>query len=103
VTGYRLSRRADEDLLDIAAYGEARWGEAVALAYLDRLQAAAQRVANMPGLARPCDTLRPGYRRIEEGSHVLLMKQDAAGLLVVRILHARQLPTLNLFTDDEQE
>lgn len=89
--------------MEIAAFGESRWGEADTLAYIDRLQSAAQRVAEMPGVARPCDGIRPGYRRIEEGSHVLLLKQDAQGLLVVRFLHKRQLPALNLTADDEHE
>ncbi len=103
MTGYRLSRKADDDLMEIAEYGDFHWGETAALAYIDRLQNAAQRVAEMPGLARPCDGIRPGYRRIEEGSHVLLMRQDAQGLLVVRFLHKRQLPVLNLTAADEQE
>lgn len=100
---YRLSRRADADLMGIAEYGEARWGETAAIAYVNRLQDAAHRVADMPALARPCDAIRAGYCRIEEGSHVLLMKRDEQGLLVVRFLHMRQLPALHVSADDERE
>ena len=78
--------------------GEERWGEAATIAYINRLQDAARRVATMAGLARACDGIRAGYRRIEEGSHVLLLKQDAQGILVVRFRHKAQ-----VFAEDEQE
>lgn len=73
---YRFSRRADADLIDIGVYD---------------------------GLARRCDNIRPGYRRIEEGSHVMFFKFDAAGMLVVRVLHERMIPKRHITAQDEDE
>jgi plasmid stabilization system protein ParE len=44
-----------------------------------------------------------GYRRFEEGSHVLFFKFDAAGMLVVRVLHKRMIPKLHITAQDEDE
>jgi toxin ParE1/3/4 len=60
-------------------------------------------VANNPALVRRCDDIRPGYRRIEEGSHVLLFKFDARGMLVVRVPHKRMLPGVHITDEDEKE
>lgn len=103
MSGYRLSRRADADLIDIAAYTFDTWGDAKAIAYVDQLEAACARVAENPGLARRCDHIRPGYSRLEEGRHVLFLKHDPDGVLIVRILHASMDPTLNIDDSDEDE
>jgi toxin ParE1/3/4 len=101
VRAYRFSRRADADLIDIAEYGEPRWGETRAIAYLDALLEAAQRVADMPGIGRACDHIRPGYFRIEEGRHVLFFKRDERGILIVRVLHDTMDPLRHIDDDEE--
>lgn len=100
---FRFSVRARADLRDIAAYTIEKHGEAQAKHYLSQLEACCDLVAKTPGIARPCDHIRPGYRRIEEGQHVLLVKFDAEGLLIIRVLHDRMLPGLHVTDDDEDE
>jgi toxin ParE1/3/4 len=69
--------------------------------YLDQLEHCCQQLADNPKLGRACDKLRQGYRRLEQGKHVVFFRQlDAETLLVVRILHERMLPDLHL-DDDE--
>jgi toxin ParE1/3/4 len=103
VSAYRFSRRADADLMEIGSYGAAKWGETRALLYADQLETCCRLVATNPGIARKCDGVRAGYRRIEQGSHVLFFKFDERGALVVRVLHTRMLPGLNITDDDERE
>jgi toxin ParE1/3/4 len=49
-------------------------------------------LAANPALGRACSEIRPGLRRLEHGRHVVFYRQDAAGILVSRILHQRMLP-----------
>jgi toxin ParE1/3/4 len=103
VTAFRFSRRADADLTEIGAYGAAKWGETKALLYADQLETCCRLVATNPGIARKCDGVLAGYRRMEQGRHVLFFKFDERGALVVRVLHMRMLPGLSITDDDERE
>src|SRR5947209_10767369 len=51
-----------------------------------------QRLADDPASGRPCDYVRPGLRRIEQGKHVVFFRYHPGGILVSRILHERMLP-----------
>jgi toxin ParE1/3/4 len=103
VSKFRYSFQAEADLEEIGLYSMANWGEEQAILYIKQLEACCELVANSPGTARKCDDIRVGYRRMEEGSHVLFFKPDAQGLLVVRVLHERMLPGLHITDNDEDE
>jgi toxin ParE1/3/4 len=92
VTLFRFSRRAETDLLSIAAYTLRTWGENHALRYIGDLEACCQMLADNPALGRTCDDVRPGLRRMEIGRHVVFYREDAGGIPVSRILHQRMLP-----------
>jgi plasmid stabilization system protein ParE len=64
---FRFSRRAETDLLGIGTYTLRAWGEAQTIRYLDGLEACCQMLADNPGAGRPCDDVRPGLCRKEEG------------------------------------
>ena len=100
---FRFSIRARDDLRDIGAYSVEKWGKARASSYLDQLEDGCALVARNPGMATTCDDVRPGYRRMPEGSHVLFFKLDERGLLVVRVLHKRMRPELHIEDSDEDE
>ncbi len=89
----RFSRRAEADLLGIGGYTLHTWGEAQADRYLRELESCGQMLADNPALGRPCDDIRPGLRRMEHGKHVVFYRREKSGILVVRILHQRMLPT----------
>ncbi|MEY4576238.1 MAG: hypothetical protein RL701_941 [Pseudomonadota bacterium] len=99
----RYSRRAESDLEEVGDYTFEKWGRDQAIVYIGQLGACAQLVFENPMIARTCDDLRSGYRRLEEGSHVLFFKPDDRGLLVVRVLHERMVPGLHLDEEDEDE
>lgn len=103
MTVFRFSKRARDDLRDIAAYTIETWDKAQADRYLSELENCCRLVASNPGLARKCDNIREGYRRMEEGSHVLFFKFDAVGALVVRVLHKSMMPRLQITDQDEDE
>jgi toxin ParE1/3/4 len=100
VAVFRLTRRAEADLFDIADYTRQTWGDEQCARYLDLLEACCQRLADHPVLGRACDKLRPGLRRREQGKHVVFYRRDGDDILVVRILHERMLPELHLGDDD---
>lgn len=101
MTGLRLSRRAEADLLAIGAYTLRNWGASRAADYIDNLEACCQTLAANPEMGRACDNIRPGLRRMECGRHVVFYRQDADRILVLRVLHQRMLPERQLLDDDD--
>jgi toxin ParE1/3/4 len=98
---FRLSRRAEADLLSIGAYTLRTWGEDQTARYLEDLEACCQMLADSPALGRLCDDVRTGLRRMERGGHIVFYRQDVEGILVSRILHQRMLPERHAINDGE--
>lgn len=92
----RLSKLARLDLIEIADYTVDNWGLQQAVRYLDGLEGCFKQLAQSPGLGRPCDEIRPGYRRMEHEMHVAFYRVDQDGLLISRVLHKRMLPSKHL-------
>ena len=87
---YLLSPAARADLEQIWDYTHERWGAEQAEAYLSDLVRAMQRASANPVIGRACDDIRPGYRKLPAGSHVLFYRTTDEGVVdVVRILHRR--------------
>jgi toxin ParE1/3/4 len=102
VAVFRLSRRAEADLLGIGAYTLRTWGEDQALCYIDDLEACCRLLADNPELGRSCDDVRRGLRRMESGQHVAFYRKQGGGILVCRILHKRMLPERHDIVDDDE-
>jgi toxin ParE1/3/4 len=96
---YRLSRLARLDPFEIADYTLETWGEEQAYRYLDDLDACLKRLAESPGTGRPCDHLRPGYRRLEHEKHVIFYRTETEDIFIVGILHERMMPRPYLLDD----
>jgi toxin ParE1/3/4 len=101
VAGFRFSRLAEADLLSIGDYTIRTWGEAQADRYIAELEDCCRRLAGNPGLGRSCDHIRPGLRRMECGRHVVFYRQEAGGILIVRLLHRSMLPERHSIEDQE--
>jgi toxin ParE1/3/4 len=93
VSGYRLSALAELDLAEIADYTFDMWGAKQAELYVNSLAECVVRIAQRPGLGRACDAVHPGFRRIEQGRHVIFYKPGKRGIFISRILHQSMLPT----------
>ena len=53
-------------------------------------------LAENPLMGRQSATIRPGLRRHEHGSHVILYKQEDDGVLIVAVVHGRSVHGLKL-------
>jgi toxin ParE1/3/4 len=102
VARFRFSRRAEADLFNIGDYTFRTWGKAQADRYIGELEDCCQLVADNPALGRPCDEIRPGLRRMEQGKHVVFYRVETGSILISRILHQRMLPE-NQSIDDEDD
>lgn len=84
---YRLTKRADADVLEIAKYTIARFGVEQSRRYRDDLAETFAALSKNPQLGRAAEHLAPGLRRWEHESHVIFYMSLADGVLVVRVLH----------------
>ena len=86
---YRLTRSAEADFQDIAAYTISKFGILQARRYRDGLERALAALAKHPLRGRAASDLAPGLRRWRYRSHVILFIPEAGGVLIVRVLHQR--------------
>jgi toxin ParE1/3/4 len=71
-----LAPQARLDVDEIWDYTQARWD-------------AVTRIAENAALGRRCDEIRPGYRRLVVGSHVLFYRSAGRDTAIIRVLHKR--------------
>jgi toxin ParE1/3/4 len=101
MAGFRFSKLARLDLIEIGDYTLDQWGADQAIRYLDSLERCFELIASNPLIGRKCDLLRKGYRRAEHEKHVILYRSDKTGILIVRILHQQILPETRAMDDQE--
>ncbi|HME09111.1 MAG TPA: type II toxin-antitoxin system RelE/ParE family toxin [Bryobacteraceae bacterium] len=100
---FRLSRAAELDLFDIGTHTLRTWGVDQIIRYLDDLEACCQGLPDSPELGRPCDHIRPGLRRMEQGKHVVFFRPEPGGVLVSRTLNERMLPERQGVSEEDDE
>jgi len=88
MTACVFSPLAKCDIEEIWDYTVAQWNIRQAEIYVREIQAAIERIAAEPGIARSCDHVRAGYRKYPAGSHVIYFRMTPDGIEVVRILHS---------------
>ena len=86
---YRLTPKARADLDTIWSHTEECWGADQAELYVRSIKSVIESAAESPKLGRPCDEVRPGYRRRTSGSHILFYRIADDGIEIIRILHSR--------------
>lgn len=96
MAGYRLTAEAHADLVEIAIYTAERWGDRQEEIYVGRLYERFAALAEDPALGKTCGDIRPGLRRVREGSHVVFFERTGGGALIVRVLHQSMLPEKHL-------
>lgn len=85
---YVLTPAAQTDLEQIWEYTCAHWGQRQAEKYVRDIQRAIDLVVDNPLMGRPCDEVRPGYRRHSVRSHgIYYLQADVDTITVVRVLH----------------
>jgi toxin ParE1/3/4 len=90
MTRYILSPRAQDDLDAIWDYTADRWSIDQADRYVCEIRQACLELAFGHKRGRSAEALRPGYFRLEVGSHVLFYRLvDDDVVDIIRILHQR--------------
>jgi toxin ParE1/3/4 len=87
---YRLSRRAEDDLIQIYVSSVEAFGENQAERYQDALEAAFQLIGEFPEIARERPEYNPPVRIHPCKSHVLIYLVGPQGRCILRVRHARE-------------
>jgi len=85
-----IAARAKGDLAAISKYTRKTWGERQRRAYMTDLKACLGALSLMSGLGRARDELKPGWRTLPCGSHVILYKDSPERIDILRIFHGSQ-------------
>mgnify|MGYP005999367191 CR=1 FL=1 len=87
---YRLSKKAEIDLLDIAIHGDREFGIAQSDKYRDKLKKQFSLIGSSPLHYSSVDHIRVGYRRSVCGVHSIYYKIGNDGVSeIVRILRGQ--------------
>ena len=80
----------DEILRKIADYTVEQWGVKQRDAYIKELFNAFSELAKTPQIAVSMDSVREGYRKFPQGSHVIFFRQGKETKIeIIRVLHKR--------------
>lgn len=87
---FKIKTAARVDLKGIARFTEKTWGRAQRNSYLAELDQAFHRLADNSELGQSCDHIRPGYRVLPVGSHLVFYKLASDQTPeIIRVLHRR--------------
>lgn len=87
---YSLTRSARKDLKSIAAFTQRRWGRQQRLLYAKQFDDAFESLAQSPESGIKCDSIKKGYRKFPNGSHLIFYRHiNTKEIEIVRILHKR--------------
>jgi len=89
MTRVHFTRAAREDLIAIWTH-IAEDNPQAADRVLDRLEEAANRLADNPQMGPARDDIRPGLRYLVSGSYLLLYRITTGGIEIVRAVHGRR-------------
>jgi len=84
---YKLSGKADGDLVAIARASILQWGVKRAEAYVLGLHETFQQLSEFPDIGQDASAIRTGYMKMECNSHIVFYRKIADGILIVRVLH----------------
>jgi len=83
---YRLAQSAENDLIEIAQYGDDHYGIEQSDRYRDRLKQRFLVLADQPMLYPAVDHIRTGYRRSVCGAHSIYYRIEGDTVEIMRIL-----------------
>jgi toxin ParE1/3/4 len=88
---YRLTKAAEDDLLNAFIYGFESFGRPQAEQYRDGMIHCFQLLADTPHMRRRADDFAQGSRRHEHGRHVIFYDEKSYGVLIIAVIHERSL------------
>jgi toxin ParE1/3/4 len=93
----RVSKKAEEDIDQIAAYTTNTWGWRQTDIYLAKLEDSFQFLAKNPSVGRSCDAILAGLQRFEVGKHVVFYRTEPRSIRILRVLHQQMVPAKSHF------
>ncbi len=88
---YRLTGKAEEDIINIYVQGAQAFGIPQAETYHKELEHTFEILARNPQMARERQELSPAVRVHPHGSHIIIYQAEKSGeILIIRIRHARE-------------
>lgn len=89
--GYRLTNRAEEDIISLFVTGSKQFGTAQAEHYHNQLERCFQFLADNPLAAPQRNEISPPVRVHPFGAHLIIYQTlDTRDILVIRIRHAHE-------------
>lgn len=87
---YRLSRKAEEDILGIFVTGVREFGITQAEHYHAGLETAFAFLADYPRAARERTEIDPPVRAHPRGAHMIIYELDGEDVVILRVRHSRE-------------
>ena len=85
---YLLTAAARKDIIDIGRFSTDRWGKRQRDKYLKQLDDAFKLLARQPEIGRDAGEIKPGYKKLSQGSHIIFYRAGTEPrIVVIRILH----------------
>ena len=92
MTGYRLTKDAQSDLIEIRRYTVQEWGAAQSQKYLSELRKTIRLLAEAPSLGKARPEVGPKVLSFPYVSHVIYYLVHEQLLVVLAVLHKRMVP-----------
>ena len=93
---YRLSKRAESDIGEIAYYTIEQFGIEQARTYRDSMNACFNSIVENPKLGKKVNHIRKGYRCFIHQSHAIFYKMERRDILIIRVLHQAKFAQFHL-------
>lgn len=87
---YRLTKQADQDIVEIYSLGAEQFGVVQADRYANDLFDTLELLASNPRIARERSELKPPVRLHPFGAHLIAYLVRSDHILIVRVLHGRK-------------
>lgn len=85
---FLLTAAARTDMIETGRYTTAIWGKRQRDKYLKQLDEAFKLLARQPEIGKDANDIKPGYRKYNQGSHIIFYRAGTESKIVVtRILH----------------
>lgn len=88
---YRLTKVAEDDLLDAFIYGFETFGRRQAEEYRHGMVRCFVLLAENPRLGRKADEFAVGARRHEHAQHVIFYDEQPYGVRIIGVVHVRSI------------
>jgi len=85
---YKVTRKAQADLVEMGRYTTKEWGVTQRNIYLKELDNCFSKISENPELGMVCDYITNDYRKFLQGSHLIFYKQNTKNIIeIIRVLH----------------